>query len=149
MSNNPYAGRVPINLRADGETVAKSTSFRDGTTHHTEVRMPKDREVGCTPLRRYPNGQLDIKYVAGQIIDLIHKVQDGAGLTEFEKAILTSILPGKFGFMDKKLAGTMTKMADEEKALVAMMVHGHLGEEINWNAGRGGGSVPTRHVSRS
>jgi hypothetical protein len=25
----------------------------------------------------------------------------------------------------------------------------HLSEELNWNAGRGGGSVPGRHVTRN
>jgi len=149
MSNNPYAGKVPINLRSDPETVAKSTSYRDGITHKTEVRMPKDRESGCTPLRRYPNGQLDIKYVAQMIIDMIHKVMDGGNLTEFEKAVLTLILPAKFNLMDKRLADTMTKMSDDERALVAIVVQGHLGEELNWNGGRGGGSVTGRHVTRS
>lgn len=151
MSTNPYAGQVPLNLRKGGntETVAKSTSYRDGVTHKTEVRMPKDREEGCTPLRRYPNGQLDVKYVAQIVVDMIHKVMDGGNLTDFEKAILTLILPAKFNLMDKRLADTMTKMSDEERALVAIVVHGHLGEEINWNSGRGGGSVPGRHVTRS
>lgn len=148
MSNNPHAGRVPINLRKDAETVAKSTSYRDGVTHKTEVRMPKDREEGCTPLRRYPNGQLDIKYVAHTIISLIHKVMDSGTLTEFEKAILTSILPSRFNFMDQRLAGTMAKMSDEEKALVALVVEGHLKEELGWNAGRGS-SITGRHVTRS
>lgn len=149
MSNNPLAGAVPINLRKDTETVAKSTSYRDGVTHHTPVRMPKDREEGCTPLRRYPNGQLDVKYVAQTIISLVHKVMDGSNLTDFEKAILTSILPSHFNLMDRRLAGTIAKMADEEKALVALVVEGHLKEELNWNSGRGGGSVPGRHVTRS
>ena len=149
MSNNPYAGRVPINLRANTEDVAKSTSYRSGITHQTEVRMPKDREEGCTPLRRYPNGQLDIKYVAQTIVSLIHKIMDGGNLTDFERALLTSILPKKFDLMDKKLAGTMARMSEDEKALVALAVQGHVWEEVNWNAGRGGGSVSGRHVSRS
>jgi hypothetical protein len=147
--NNFFSGRVPLNLRKNEEEVAKSTSYRDGITHHTEVRIPKDREIGCTPLRRFPNGQLDAKYVAQTIVDLVHKVMDGGNLTEFEKAVLTSILPSHFDLMDKHLAGTMAKMSDEEKAIVALLVQGHLGEELNWNAGRGGGSVPVRHMTRS
>jgi len=158
MSNSPYAGRVPLNLRRDPDTVAKSTStetsFRDGVTHKTEVRSPQidgvDRNEGCTPLRRYPNGKLDFKYVANQIIDTLHKLQDGGNLTSFEKAMLVSILPGKFeGLMDKRLAGVHARMTDEEKIAVALLVNAHLQEEVNWNAGRGGGSVPGRSVSRS
>jgi len=159
MSNNPYAGRVPLNLRkSDTEEVVKAaTSYRPGETHNPPVRDqyndPKltPRNVGCTPLRRYPNGKLDVKYVAAQIIDLIHKAQDGGKLTEFEKALLTSILPGKFQYpgMDSRLAGTHARLSDEEKLLVALLVNGHLREEMNWNAGQGGGSVPGRHVTRS
>lgn len=159
MSNNPYAGRVPLHLRkpGEGETVAKSTSYRPGVTHRIPVRNQYDdqtlapRNVGCTPLRRYPNGKLDVPYVAQTIIDLIHKAQDSGKLTEFEKALLLLILPEKFNFpgMTARLAGTMARMSDEEKILVGMTVQGHLREEANWNAGRGGGSVPGRHTTRS
>lgn len=158
MSNNPFAGRVPLNLRkpGEGEAVVKSTSYRPGETHRLPVRDqyndPKlaPRNVGCTPLRRYPNGKLDIKYVADTIVSLIHKAQDSGKLTEFEKALLTVVLPNKFNFgMTNRLAGTMARLDDEEKILVAMTVHGHMKEVANWNAGRGGGSVPGRHITRS
>jgi hypothetical protein len=33
--------------------------------------------------------------------------------------------------------------------LVALTVLKHFHEELNWNAGRGGGSVPLRNVTRS
>lgn len=160
MSNNPFAGRVPLNLRKSSseETVAKSTSYRPGETHRIPTTRSQyddprlqQRNVGCTPLRRYPNGKLDVKFVAHQIIDLIHKAQDGGKLTEFEKALLTSILPVQFHFpgMDARLTRTLARMSDEERLLVAMIVNSHMQEEKNWNAGRGGGSVPGRSTSRS
>jgi hypothetical protein len=92
-----------------------------------------------------------VKYVASTIIDLIHKAQDSGKLTEFEKALLTVVLPKQFQFqgMDSRLAGTHARLSDEEKILVAMVISGHLKEEENWNSGQGGGSVPGRHTTRS
>lgn len=160
MPSNPLSGQVPLNLRktGEGETVAKSTSYRPGETHRVPVTRSQyddprlqQRNVGCTPLRRYPNGRLDVKFVAQQIIDLVHKAKDGGRLTEFEKALLTSILPSYFQFpgMDSRMSRTMARMSDEEKLLVAMQIRGHIKEELNWNAGRGGGSVKGRGSTRS
>lgn len=154
MSTNPFAGAVPLNLRQDAEKVEKSTSYRDGIVHPSNVRTPDmtpelGRNIGCTPLRRYPNGQLDVPFVAHQVIDVIHKIQDGGFVTDFERALVTLILPGQFGLMDQSLAGTMAKLSDDERVLVAVKVNAHMKEEENWNAGRGGGSVAGRSVTRS
>ena len=156
MSSNPFAGHVPLHLRkADqGETIAKSTSFRPGIIHRSEYRTPQQkpeqmRNEGCTPLRRYPDGRLDVKYVAHHVIDVVHKAENGGVLTNYEKALLSSILPGKFQLVDQKIAATMARMTDEERMLVALTVLKHFHEELNWNAGRGGGSVPLRNVTRS
>jgi hypothetical protein len=154
-TDNPLAGRVPLNLRTGtSEEIAKSTSYRPGIVHKTEYRNPNQdpslmRNEGCTPLRRYPDGRLDAKYVADQIIDLVHKVQNAGTLTNFEKAILTLILPGHFQLIDQQIAATMAKMTDEERMMVALIVMRHFNEEQNWNAGRGGGSVPFRNTTRS
>jgi hypothetical protein len=107
------------------------------------------RNEGCTPLRRYPDGRLDVKYVAHHVIDVVHKAENGGVLTNYEKALLSSILPGKFQLVDQKIAATMARMTDEERMLVALTVLKHFHEELNWNAGRGGGSVPLRNVTRS
>lgn len=150
--NNPYSGRVPLNLIRDKEEVVKSTSFRPGVSHKLPVRNQHDdlgRNPGITYARRYPNGKLDIKYVASKVIDTIHKVQNMGKLTGDEKALLTLTLPGIFPLMDEKIAGTMFRMTDSERMLVAIAVKQHMNEELNFNAGRGGGSVPNRHVTRS
>jgi hypothetical protein len=154
MSNNVYAGRVPLNLRKSGEAekLAKSTSYRSGIEHPVSYRTPqKDslmREEGCTPLRRYPNGLLDVNYVAQQVVDIVHKAEMGGNLTSFEQAILSVILPDKFQLADISISNTMARLTDSEKMLVALQVQRHLNEELNYNAGRGGGSVPFRHVSK-
>jgi hypothetical protein len=155
MSTNPFAGRVPLNLRVGTtEQIAKSTSYRPGEVHRSEYRNPNqepilNRNEGCTPLRRYPDGRLDIPYVADQIIDLVHKAQDAGNLTNFEKALLTLILPGHFQLIDHQIAATMAKISDEERLQLAMTVLRHFNEETNYNAGRGGGSVPFRSTTRS
>lgn len=153
--NNPLAGRVPLHMRKAGqeETISKSTSFRPGSAHPVNYRTPQGdkilRNEGCTPLRRYPNGKLDVEFVAHQVIDLIHKVEDQGKLTTFEEALLSVILPGKYDWIDPKIAHTMARLTNQEKLLVATRVHMHLNAEMNWNAGRGGGSVRHRQNSRS
>lgn len=157
MSNNPFSGRVPLNYRQGcEEEVAKSTSYRSGETHELTYRTPhNDRTIaprnnGCTVLRRYPDGRLDIPYVCGKIIDIIHKMKDSGRVTEFEKAILALTLPKQFQrLIDEKIAKTMTKISNEERMLLALHLSQHMKEEINWNAGLGGGSVPGRGTTRS
>lgn len=162
MPSNPFSGHVPLNYRQGAEeavekAVSSGTSYRPGETHETEYRNQfhgseaahPDRNEGCTPLRRYPNGMLDHKYVAHQIIDILHKVKDGGNVTDFERALLTMILPGKFKeLVDPKIAQTMTKLSNDERMLISLIVEQHLREELNWNAGRGGGSVPGRSTTR-
>lgn len=164
MSNNPFAGRVPLNFRpqetADEVRKAvsdKSTSYRPGKIHPTIYRTPHNertvsppRQDGNTALRRYPDGRLDIPYVAHKIIEVIHKMKDGGYTTEFEKALLCLVLPGQFKqLIDAKIAQTMTKLSTDERMLLALYVNKHHREELNWNAGRGGGSVPGRGQTRS
>jgi hypothetical protein len=156
MSHNPFCGAVPLNYRQGCEDkVAKAveeTSYRPGEVHKPEFRTPPSdtRNSGCTPLRRYPNGILDHKYVAMQVIDIIHKMKDGGFVTNFEKALLSLILPDKFKeLIDTKIAQTMTKLSNDERMLIALMVGQHVQEELNYNAGLGGGSVPGRSSTRS
>lgn len=153
MANNPYAGKVPLHLRANEDKLAKSTSYRPGITHKVPgSRNQHDalgRNAGITYARRYPNGKLCVEFVAQQVVDAVHKAKDSGMLTGDEKALLSLILPGFFPLMDAKIAGTMFRMTDEERLLVALKVKQHMAEELNWNAGRGGGSVPGRSTSRS
>lgn len=180
---NFAAGHVPLNYRQGvEEEVVKAvtsqgsyekeltdtrTSYISGETHKPKYRNQyNDRTVlprneGCTPLRRFPNGVLDHKYAAHQVIDIIHKIKDGGFITEFERAILSLILPAlheskgsityptSSGLVDPKIAQTMTKLSNDERMLIAIIVEQHLREELNWNSGLGGGSVPGRSTTRS
>lgn len=164
MANNPYAGRVPLNFRpqATADVVEKAVSYqgasyRPGEVHPTIYRSPHNdrtisspREDGNTALRRYPDGRLDVQYVANKIIDIVHKMQDGGSTTDYEKALLTLILPGQFRqLIDPKIAQTMTKLTKDERLLIAVCIDKHRREELNYNTGLGGGSVPGRGSTRS
>jgi hypothetical protein len=157
MSNNPWAGAVPLNYRqGTEEEVAKSTSYRPGKVFPVKYRTPDNdrtiapRNEGCTLLRRYPNGVLDIDYVVGKIIDIIHKMKDGGATTQIEKALLTLVLPNQFKkLIDPKIAQTVTKLSNDERLLLALKVNQHKREELNWNVGQGGGSVEGRSSTRS
>lgn len=154
--NNPFSGQVPMNRGANREVVAKSTSYRPGESHKVMYRdqyqdkMITPRNAGCEILRRYANGTLDLNHVANLIIDLRHKAADGGFLTEREKAVLALVLPQVFGsLIDAKIAQTVTKLSNDERLMLRILVDGRVREEANWNAGRGGGSIPGRHVTRS
>ena len=157
MSNNPFAGAVPLNYRqGTEETVAKSTSYRPGEQFKLEYRNQyNDRTIvprnpGCEILRRYPNGVLDLKYVANKIIDIIHKIKDQGNITEMERAVLSLILPQQFGkLVNPKIAQTVTKLSNDERMALAVIVNQHTKEEMNYNAGLGGGSVPGRSSTRA
>jgi hypothetical protein len=157
MSHNPFSGAMPLNYQKNSEKAAeKATSYIPGETNPMSYRTPQanketdTRNLGCTTLRRYPNGQLDYKYVAHQVIDIIHKVKDGGFITEMEKAVLSLILPQEFkSLIDSKIAQTMTKLSIDERMMVAAIISGHLKEELNYNSGKGGGSVEGRSSTRS
>jgi hypothetical protein len=161
MANNPYAGRVPLNLRQDPEKVAKAvgldeTSYQPVRSHPMGYRNQyfdstiEPRNTGCTILRRMPNGKLCFEYVSQEIYSLMNKARDGGLLTEFEKAVLALVLPKPFNeLIDKKIAQTMTKLSTDERMVLAHMVMARMKEEENWNVGQGGSSIPGRSKTRS
>ena len=148
------AARIPLNLRnkANEGRIEKSASYRSGISHPQTYRTPANdstiepRFDGNQPLRRYPNGVLDVAYAANKVIDIIHKIQDAGNVTDYEKALLSSILPVTIGGMSSDMAHALTKLSAAEKVVVQAAVEGHLAAEANWNAGRGGGSVPGRKI---
>lgn len=152
MASNPFSGSVPLNRRVDNDKIKKQTSFISGETHPLEYRNQHNdktvlpvRNEGCTMLRRYPNGLLDFDYVKHQIVDVLHKLQDGGFVTEMEKAVLALVLPNEFGtLIDKKIAATMARVSTQEKEMLKTLVMQHLQVAANYNTGRGGGFVDGR-----
>jgi hypothetical protein len=156
MSVNPFAGQIPLNRRVDNDKIAKETSFKSGEVHEPGFRnqfndktiMPRNN--GNEVLRRYPNGTLDMEYATHKIISVLNTIQDRGFITDHEKAIVALVLPDQFKeLIDPKIAATMTKISNDERMLLRVLVNRHLKEVQNYNAGRGGGSVEGRSTTRS
>lgn len=121
----------------------------------SSYRMPLDRECGNYMFRRYMDGSLDLSYACHKVIDAIHQAKDSGGadvLNSLQKVALSVLFPNSFDFVDSamvpQIASVQLRLSPEEVQLIRMKVAAHLAEEMNWNAGRGGGSVPGRSATR-
>lgn len=165
MSNN-FGSRMPLNMQFPD--VAKAIqendsfeSFRPNVVHPTGGY--RDMEPGDRAnipeqyrIRRYPNGQLDLMYVANQVIDAIHKMEfngktgdpnyGSASLIPLEEALLTVVFPGKYRKMEPMQAEIMTQMSATEKEQIAAICMKQMMDEGSWNAGFGGIGVRPRNV---
>lgn len=159
--------RVPVRFIQQHDELLKSqtetTLHKSVDYKHTEevpvARMeaqynaPVGRVLGNQLFRRDPNGDLDIDAAKHVIVDIIHKVKDKGPLTELEKTAVGCIFPLMFPFVDARLVGPLSRvqlrLAPWEMDLIARAVSAHLAEEMNYNAGLGGGGEPGRSTTRS
>jgi hypothetical protein len=121
-----------------------------------EYRTPADRVSGNVMFRRYPNGMLDISLAMSCVVDALHRVKESGGhdqLNSLEKVALSVLFPTMFQYvapgMAQSVASVQLRLSPVEILQIREAVSRHLAEELNWNAGRGGGSVPGRHVTRN
>jgi len=169
MSTFTHLPRLPLNLQkafsggSAGEELSDYKSAEPETVpeYPTGVvatyRAPADRVNGNSVFRRYPNASLDIDYAANKVIDMIHRVQESDNssgfLTNQEELILSVVFPRVFCFVDEAMLDHMRevnlRITMDEAVLVAMKVSAHLKEELNYNAGTGGGSVTGRSNTRA
>ena len=119
-------------------------------------RTPPERVNGNPMFRRYPDGKLDVAYAVHQVVDALHRVKESGGhdqLNSLEKIALSVLFPMSFQYVDPGMAPAVAsvqlRLGPAELLMIREAVGGHLAEEANWNAGRGGGSVPGRHVTRN
>ena len=117
---------------------------------------PNDRVNGNVLFRRYVNGMLDYDYACGKIIDALHRVKDSGGhdqLDGLEKTALSVLFPSQFTFIDASMVAstalTNLRLTTEEISVLRQKIAAHLAEEMNWNAGLGGGSVSGRNQTRA
>jgi len=171
MSNN--LPRKPVRFVPQNEELLKSQEGiagqrKDGTDYSQDeavgtiskpsatYRTPPDRNIGNVFFRRYVGGSLDYDYACHKIIDAIHRykdTKDAHQLNNEEMTALGVLFPQVFTFVDNTIVNTIAavqmRLAPEEVAMLRKKVAAHLAEEMNYNAGRGGGSVPGRHDTRS
>jgi hypothetical protein len=83
-------------------------------------------------------------------------VKDGGGVDQLnteEKVALSLLFPEEFDYVDsgmvEAVASIHCRITMAEVMHVREKVAHHLAEEMNWNAGYGGGSVPGRSQTRS
>lgn len=143
--------RVPLNMQKGGleKAVKKNPSYesaRDNQIHEPQYSAMKDRPsmVDRSRVRRYPNGELDYQWAMNTVLDALKKAEDGHYLTPIEESLLTVCLPVKFSKVEVAQAEIRTQLSRSEKAYLKDMIEAQLKEELNWNAGQGGGSVPGR-----
>ena len=169
MSSFTHLPRLPINLQkalSGGTADDELTNYKQEAPETVPVqppgvvssyRAPTDRVNGNQVFRRYPDGSLDIDYAANKVIDMVHRVKESDNssgfLTNQEELTLSVCFPRLFNFVDISLLDRMRevnlRITADEAVLVAMKVSAHLKEELNWNAGSGGGSVPGRSTTRA
>lgn len=165
MSN--FGSRMPLHMQ--NPNIAKAAkdaspsyeTFRPNVVHPTRYANEGMQEQRATiapefRMRRYPNGQLDAKWVANQIIDAIHAMEfngstgdpnfGSASLIPLQAAMLTVVFPAKYRKMEPMQAEIMTQMSDSEKEMVAALVEKQIADEQAWNAGLGGSTVPGSRV---
>jgi len=171
MSNN--LPRKPVRFVPQNEELLKSQEGiagqrKDGTdfSHDEAVgtiskptaqyRTPVDRVSGNEFFRRYVGGSLDYDYAVHKVVDAIHRHKDCGSadqLNNEEKTALSILFPQVFTFLDggvvAAIAGVQMRLLPEEVAMIRTKVARHLAEEMNYNAGRGGGSVRGRSDTRS
>lgn len=170
MSNN--LPRKPVRFIPQNDELLKSqegiAGQRKGATDFSEdepyahisaatasYRTPADRVRGNEFFRRYINGRLDLKYAVSRVVDAIHRVKDSGGhdqLNNQEKTALGILFPLQFSFvgdtMTDAVAMVQMRLALVEVEQIRRAVAAQLQEELNYNAGRGGGSTPGRSQSR-
>lgn len=116
-------------------------------------RTPPDRVSGNKMFRRYLNGILDLEYACHKVIDALHKVRaNAAPLAPQDLMALQAIFPGNFNTgvdpaMAMATASVQLELLPSEVMAIRAKVAAHFAEELNYNAGYGGGSVPGRSVT--
>lgn len=141
----------------------EGTDWRPGEESAVQVppgvspsyRAPADRVNGNQLFRRYPNGLLDVEYAKHQVVNALHRVKESGGhdqLNSLEKVSLSVLFPASFDYipqgMAPAVASVQLRLSPTEVMMVREAVARHLAEELNYNAGSGGNSVPGRSVTR-
>lgn len=152
MSN--YGPRVPLHWQNTDITKADSKyknpsyeSARPNQIHESNYEAMDERPSSMhdqSRIRRNVNGELDYNWVMNTILDSIHKAETGTYLTPIEESLLTVFFPLKFSKVEEAQSEIRTQLSRTEKKYLKEMLEAHLKEELNYNAGRGGGSVPGR-----
>lgn len=123
-----------------------SPSYRETIHHPVNYKEMEGRPTthAMSRIRRFTDGKLDFNWAAQTIIDAIHKAEYNGYLTPLEESLIAAVFPLKFKKTEVAQGEIRTQLSRSEKEYLKEYVNSHLKEELNWNAGRGGGSVEGR-----
>lgn len=146
-----YGSRMPLHWQQNGmeKAIKKNPSYesaRSNQIHEAQYSDLTDRAgvSDQTRVRRYPNGALDYSWATNLVLDAIHKAETDMYLTPVEESLLTVVFPLKFDKVEAAQAEIRTQLSKTEKGYLKDMIEAKLKEQLNYNAGRGGGSVSGR-----
>jgi len=134
MSGYNEFPRIPLHMqgRKESEPIRKSVA---------PTVSVGARKGGNDLFRRYPNGVLDVPYVAGKVIEAFQKHQQanlgghsGFPLTQLETALLSIVVPG-LELMDKRMAKTLLQLSKTDKLRIQMHVKKFFADMQMWGAG--------------
>lgn len=148
MSN--YGPRKPLNWQEGGleKAVPKNESYESFRQNEIHPVNYKDMDGSANEdmsaayrVRRYPNGDLDMMWMANQIIDAMHRAESHGVLTPIEMCLLTVIFPMKYRLTEPQQAEIRTQLSKTEKDMLRALIEKQLNDEAGWNAGFGGGGT--------
>jgi hypothetical protein len=149
MSNHfpkiPLTVQYPGLAKAIGENPSYE-SFRENVIHPANYSNMEGRPSthGMSRIRRYPNGRLDFVWAANLVINAVKQAEKNEPMTDLEESFLTVLFPVKFSKKEPAQAEINTQLSSGEKEHLREYVTAHFAEELSYNAGQGGGSVPGR-----
>lgn len=164
------SSRMPVHMIERNQDLLKSQSLSGGepgaTDYRPDLRVPEGevarprfsaapaRTFGNVLFRRYPDGTLDVQHAVDTIMDILRLHRDKSPLTDLQKMALGCVFPTVFATdMDEAMIESMRrvhlKLSPMEAVAIAMRVGAEVKEQLNFNAGYGGGSVPGRSQTRS
>jgi len=129
----------------------QNPSYHEVGRHEFKPNVKQEQPwmPGNSVFRRYANGTLDFAYAVSKVFEALERLKDGGPPNDAEKAALSIIVPGMEKLMDKGFANTMLKLSAKEKATLKALFLANYKEQLNYNAGLGGGTVPGRTSTTS
>lgn len=169
MSSN--LPRKPVLLVEENHDLLKSqeglagqsktaTDFSENVPYDTisaptaTYRTPSGRVNGNEFFRRYITGPLDVGYAVRKVLLAMARAKDSGGINQLngeEQSVLRVLFPVQFGgdTLSGDQAMVQYRLTLIEVEQIRQAVAAHIQEELNYNAGMGGGSVPGRSQTRS
>ena len=140
--------RVPLNSPLHK---SRNPSYQPQKLRASQYKVPNASWLpGNSILRRYANGSLDFDYAVAKVFECLDKLKNGASMLPGDQALLALVIPGMEGItVPGAHAATMIRLSPEEKVQIRALVGAEQREMLNWNAGRGGGSVAMRTTTIS